>query len=84
MVGADEVMQQPECFKGTIGVEGPVIAVDKTKSMFVLSCAVGDAIIPVEYHGRPSKIGSSVIAYGEIEKTPNSKFVFMAHKVELK
>jgi cytochrome c-type biogenesis protein CcmE len=84
VVDVDEIASQPERFSGTIGVEGPVTDVDEAKSIFALGCEDACIAIPVEYRGRLPKKGTNVIAYGKIKKTPEAKFVFVAHEIEAK
>lgn len=84
VVDVDELALKPDRFSGIIGVEGPVTDVDEARAMFVLGCQDACITIPVEYRGRLPNKGAFVRAYGEIKKTPEARFVFVAHEITAK
>ena len=79
--GVDEVAQNPEEFKGIIGIEGSVNNVDKKNSTFSLGCEDACIILPVKYSGNLPSEGSNIITYGEISRNENNKFIFIAQGI---
>jgi hypothetical protein len=84
IVSVDEVVRQPDQFKGYIGVFGKIIKIDKTKPFFILGCEDACIMMPVKYKGDLPKQGDNITAFGEIEKTENGKFFFRASRIEAK
>ena len=75
-VSVDELVRYPERYKGTIGVFGKIIKIDKAKSFFVLGCEDECIMLPVEYEGRLPGVDTKLTVYGEIKKTEAGKYFF--------
>lgn len=84
VVNVDEVVNNPDKFVGFIGVEGTIAKVDEKNLAFTLGCEDACIEMPVKFNGRMPKEGTNVIAYGEVKKTEQSKFVFLAQEIEAK
>lgn len=84
VVNVDDVVNNPEKFAGLIGVEGTVTKVDETNSAFTLGCEDACIVMPVKFSGRPPKEGANVIAYGEVKKTEQAKYIFVAQEIKAK
>ena len=84
VVNVDDVVTDPEQFVGLIGVEGTIAKVDEKNLVFTLGCEDACIEMPVKFNGRMPKEGTNVIAYGEVTKTEQAKFVFLAQEIEAK
>ena len=84
VVNVDDVVSNPEKFDGVIGVEGTVTKVDETNSAFTLGCEDACILMPVKFDGRPPKEGANIIAYGEVKKTEQAKYIFVAQEIKAK
>jgi hypothetical protein len=84
VVNVDDVVSNPEEFGGVIGVEGTVTKVDEANSAFSLGCEDACILMPVKFDGRPPKEGTNVIAYGEVKKTGQAKYIFVAQEIKPK
>ena len=87
IVPAEEVLGNPGNFSGIIiGVTGKVMSIEKSRSMFFLSCksagSCACAEMPVKYEGQMPEIGSDVVVFGEIETTEAGKYVFEGREVK--
>ncbi len=81
VVEVDEVVSSPEKFDGVIGVEGTVTKVDEPNSAFTLGCEDACIVMPVKFKGQLPKEGTNVIAFGEVKKTEQDKYVFVAQEL---
>lgn len=84
IVDVDEVVNSPEKFAGFIGVKGTIGKVDEKNLAFTLGCEDACIEMPVKFSGRLPKEGANVIAYGEVKKTEQAKYVFIAQEIEAK
>lgn len=84
VVNVDEVVSNPEKFAGVIGVEGTVMKVDETNSTFTLGCEDACILMPVKFDGRSPKEGANVIAFGEVKKTEQARYIFVAQEIKAK
>ena len=84
VVNVDAVVGDPEKFPGIIGVEGLVTKSDETGSTFALGCEDACILMPVKFAGQWPKEGTNVIAYGEIKKTEEAKYIFVAQEITAK
>ncbi|TSA22206.1 hypothetical protein D4R75_05320 [bacterium] len=84
IINVDDVVSSPEKFAGVIGVEGTVTKVDEANSEFTLGCEDACILMPVKFDGRPPKEGANVIAYGEVKKTEQGKYIFVAQEIKAK
>ena len=84
IVNVDAVVGDPEKFPGIIGVEGLVTKSDETGSTFALGCEDVCILMPVKFAGQWPKEGTNVIAYGEIKKTEEAKYIFVAQEITAK
>ena len=83
------IVEQPELFKGNIGIVGKVqkILIEKAEAASFLMLECDDdacAAVPVSYEGQEPAAGSKIIAYGKIEVDEGeSRFIkiFHAYKV---
>lgn len=81
----EEVVTHPERFKGSLGVTGTVVKIDKpVKETFILGCEDGCIMMPVKYKGQLPEAGKEIVVYGEIKKDGNGKYIFEAKEIELK
>jgi cytochrome c-type biogenesis protein CcmE len=76
----DDVVKNPERFKGSIGIVGRVINLDESNASFILSCEDGDTILPVTYEGQMPELDSEITVYGEIKELESGKYIFEGHK----
>ena len=76
----DDVIRNPNGYKGVIGVKGTVIKVDQEKNMLFLGCADACVYLPVFYEGKLPALKSNVVIYGQIEKQENGKYIFKGMK----
>lgn len=84
-VNVDDVVRNPEKFVGSpIGVAGTIIKVDETKSMLTLGCEDACIAMPVKIKAQPFQTGTNVIAYGEVKKTDQTKYIFIAEEIVAK
>ena len=77
-------MNNPEKFVGLIGVEGTIAKVDEKNLAFTLGCEDACIAMPVKFSGRLPKEGANVIAYGEVKKTEQAKYIFVAQEIKAK
>lgn len=84
VVNVDDVVNNPDKFVGFIGVEGTIAKVDEKNWAFTLGCEDACIEMPVKFSGRLPKEGANVIAYGEVKKTEQAKYVFVAQEIEAK
>src|SRR3972149_3436038 len=84
VVNVDDVVNNPEKFAGLIGVEGTITNLDETNTAFTLGCEDACIAMPVKFSGRPPKEGTNVIAYGEVKKTEQAKYIFVAQEIKAK
>ncbi|MDE3056579.1 MAG: hypothetical protein KGJ59_01295 [Bacteroidota bacterium] len=84
IVDVNEVVNNPEMFKDFIGVKGTIAHVDERSLAFTLGCEDACIEMPVKFNGQLPKEGTNVIAYGEVKKTEQAKYVFIAQEVEAK
>jgi len=84
VVNVDDVVNNPDKFVGFIGVEGTIAKVDEKNLTFTLGCEDACIEMPVRFSGRLPKEGTNVIAYGEVRKTEQAKYVFVAQEIEAK
>ena len=84
IVNVDEVVNDPERFSGFVGVEGTITNVDEKNLAFTLGCEDACIKMPVKFSGRLPKEGTDVIAYGEVKKTEQAKYVFIAQEIKAK
>lgn len=84
VVNVDDVVNNPEQFAGLIGVKGTIAKVDEKNSAFTLGCEDACIEMPVKFNGRLPKEGTNVVAYGEVKKTEQAKYVFIAQEIEVK
>lgn len=82
VVDVDDVVNNPEKFEGFIGVKGTIAKVDEKNLAFTLGCEDACIEMPVKFSGRLPKEGTNVIAYGEVKKTEQAKYVFIAQEIE--
>lgn len=82
VVSVDDVVNEPEKFTGIIGVEGTITSVDAINATFILGCEDACIIMPVQFKGAALKEGMNVIAYGEVKKTDEAKYLFVAQEVK--
>lgn len=84
IVSVDEVVKAPGEYKDFLGVEGDVIRIDKSNSVFLLGCEDACIVMPVKYKGKMPKVKSKVIVYGEVKKQENGKYIFQAKEIKIK
>ncbi len=84
IIDVDEVMNSPEKFEGFIGVKGTIAKIDEKNLAFTLGCEDACIEMPVKFSGQPPKEGTNVIAYGEVKKTEQEKYVFIAQEIKAK
>jgi len=84
IVDVDEVVSSPDKFTGFIGVKGTIAQVDGKNSAFTLGCEDACIEMPVKFSGRLPKEGTNVIAFGEVKKTEQAKYVFVAQEIQAK
>jgi hypothetical protein len=84
LVAVDQVVSDPEKFTGLIGVNGSVSSVDESRSMFTLGCEDACVLMPVKFDGEPPKVGTNVVAYGNVEKNEQGKYIFVAQELKTK
>lgn len=88
VVSVDEVVNDPEKFiltlVGIIGVEGTVTKIDESHAAFMLGCEDACIVMPVKFNGQPPKEGANVVAYGEVKKTEQDKYIFVAQEIQSK
>lgn len=80
----DEVVRVPHLYIGFLGVEGTVIEIDESKSIFLLGCEDACGFMPVEYKGQMPEVKSQIIVYGELKKQEDERFIFQAKEVKRK
>lgn len=76
IMNVEKIVSAPDHYIGFLGVEGTVIKVDESKSLFLLGCEDACIFIPVKYKGQIPKVGTDIVVYGEIKKQENEKYVF--------
>lgn len=76
IVEIDDVIRNPDGYKGVMGVKGTVIKVDQEKNILFLGCADACVYLPVLYQGKLPDPKSDVVVYGEIKKQENGKYIF--------
>ncbi|MBU2577609.1 hypothetical protein KKA69_02135 [Patescibacteria group bacterium] len=87
IVNAEEVVYAPDHYKGFLGVEGKVIKVDESKSIFfLLGCedACATTAMPVKYNGQMPKEERWIIVYGELGKQEDGRYIFLGKEVKTK
>lgn len=84
VVRVDDVVGDPEKYNGVIGIEGTIIKVDESNAAFTLGCEDACILMPARFNGHVPKEGTNVIAYGEIKKTEQAKYIFVAQKIKAK
>jgi len=86
IVAVEDVLKSPENFSGTLGVDGRVMKVDQSKSMFFLGCKTSTpcacALMPVKYAGQMPEIGSDIVVIGKITTTEAEKYIFEGQEVK--
>lgn len=80
IVSVDDVVRYPEHFMDFTAVMGRVIAVDESRTFFVLGCEDVCVLMPVEYTGHMPEVGSDVIVYGTVT-LQDGKYIFEAQEV---
>lgn len=73
----DDVIENPESFKGTITVSGIVFNPDKSKKYFELGCEDACVFLPVQYQGDLPQTKKEIILTGTLIKDAD-KFYFKA------
>lgn len=84
ILDVDNVVNDPDKFTGLIGVEGSITRINEPGLMFTLGCEDACVLMPVKYTGHVPAVGTSIIAYGEIKKTEESKYIFVAQEIAAK
>ena len=84
VINVEEVVRAPEQYRDFLGVEGTVIKVDESKSIFLLGCADACIFMPVKYKDQMPKVESEVIVYGEIKKQEDGRYIFQGKEVKTK
>jgi len=84
IVSVEDVVHAPNQYKNFLGVEGIVIGVDESKNIFLLGCGDACIVMPVRYRGQMPEMKSKIIAYGEIRKSENGKYIFEAQEVKVR
>ncbi len=84
IVDVDEVMNSPEKFEGFIFVKGTIAKVDEKNLAFTLGCDDACIEMPVKFSGRLPREGTNVIAFGEVKKTEQARYVFIAQEIKAK
>lgn len=82
VVDVDDVVNNPEKFEGFIGVKGTIAKVDEKNFSLTLGCEDACIEMPVKFTGQSPKEGTNVIAYGEVKKTEQAKYVFLAQEIQ--
>ena len=84
VIDVEKVVKTPEQYRDFVGVEGKVIKVDESKSIFLLGCADACIFMPVKYKGKMPEQKSEIIVYGEIKKQEDGRYIFQGEKVKTK
>ena len=84
VVNVDEVVNDPDHYKGFLGVEGRVIKIDESKDIFLLGCEDACMFMPVKYTGQMPEMGKEIIVYGEIKKQEDGKYAFEGKETKTK
>lgn len=84
VIDVEEVVKAPEQYRDFVEVEGRVMKVDESKSIFLLGCEDACIVMPVKYKGQMPEVKSKIIVYGEIRKREDGKYVFQGKKVKTK
>ena len=84
VVNVDVVISAPDHYKGFLGVEGRVIKIDASKSIFLLGCEDACIFMPVKYKGQMPELKSEIIVYGELIKQEDGRHIFQGKEVKTK
>lgn len=84
VINVDEIVRNPDQYKGFLGVEGIIIKINKSKKYFLLGCEDACIILPVKYKGKMPKLKSKIIVYGEIKKQKDGRYFFDCKEVKIK
>jgi hypothetical protein len=82
LVSVDDVVRYPEHFTDITAVMGRVIAIDESRTFFVLGCEDVCVMMPVAYTGHMPDVGSDVIVYGTVT-LQDGKYIFEAQEVKM-
>ncbi|MFA5431601.1 MAG: hypothetical protein WC319_01810 [Candidatus Paceibacterota bacterium] len=79
----DDVIENPENFKGTISVSGIVFNPDKSKNYFEIGCEDACVYLPVQYQGDLPQTKKEIILTGTLIKDAD-KYYFKAENIKEK
>jgi len=82
VVSIDELIMQPNLFKGVIEISGTVQKSTTPESFFILGCDDACIMIPVEYNKQLPKPDMKITAIGELSKTKEGKYFFKATDIK--
>lgn len=80
-IAVDEVVANPENFKGTISVTGRVAQAAESVHLFALSCEDACFSMPVRYSGTLPQAGADVVVRGQLGKDSDGRYFFVAESV---
>jgi cytochrome c-type biogenesis protein CcmE len=81
VLSVDELVAQPEHYRGMIHVTGMVIKADPARAMFTMGCEDACMSMPVKFRGELPAEKEMVMAYGQVRMVDRNQYVFEASEV---
>lgn len=78
------MVKDPNSYIGFLGVEGTVLKIDESNSIFLVGCQDACIFMPVKYSGQMPDLKSEIIVFGEIIKQENGRYIFQGKEVKAK